>query len=153
DFGMNAVGADHDVAAMRLAIGETKPDAALVLVETDATGVEMEPARRAGIEGLAQHAVKIAPVHHPVGPAVERARGNAEVEQLPGPAGREQSDLLARGLGGDRLHVLFETERNQDAGAVGAELHAGAELAQLARLLEDLDLDAPLQQRQARDQP
>ena len=73
DFGVNAVGADHDVSAMRLSVCQMKPDAALLLVESNATAVEMQPAGRAGVEGLAQNAVKIASMHHPVWRAVERA--------------------------------------------------------------------------------
>ena len=41
----------------------------------------------------------------------------------------------------------------QHARAVGADLHAGADLAQLGRLLVDLDLDAAPQQGERAGQP
>ncbi|MGF6426189.1 hypothetical protein ABIE91_001409 [Bradyrhizobium elkanii] len=135
-----------------LAIGKVQPDAVAVLVKSAAAAAEMQVPRRSSCECVDQHAVKVAAMHHPVGRAVDRARGGAEVEQFPGPPGAEQPDLLARGLAGDRLHLLLEPERDEDAGAVGAELDTGAELAQLRRLLEDLDFDATLQQRQSGDE-
>ncbi|WGS29418.1 hypothetical protein [Bradyrhizobium sp. ISRA464] len=138
---MDAVGADHDLAVVPLAVGEPQPDAVAGLVKAGAATVEMQAAWRQCIERLDQHAVKIAAMHHPVGRAIDGARGGAEVEQLPGPPSAEQPDFLARRLTGNHLHLLLEAERDQDAGAVGAELDSGAEFAQLGRLLEDLDVD------------
>src|ERR1700733_9841588 len=91
--------------------------------------------------------MEIAPVHHPVWSAVHRARRCAEIEQLPGLPGVIQPDLLAGRLAGDRLHLPLEIKRDQNARAVGAELHAGAELAQLRRLFENLNLDSSLDER------
>src|SRR6185437_7446118 len=91
-------------------------------------------------------------MNHPVRCAIDRARGDAKVEQLPGPPGREQPDLLAGRFAGDPEHLLLKAKLDQDSRAVGRELDAGAKLAQLARLLENLDLDASLQQRQAGDE-
>src|SRR5262249_31608971 len=51
-------------------------------------------------------------------------------------------------FGRDGLHLLLQAERDENAGAVGAELHAGAELTQLGGLLEDVDLDAALKHRE-----
>src|SRR5579859_169408 len=152
DFRVDAIRADHHVATSLLTIGEPEPDSAVVFLKTGAAAADMQRPRRAGVERIDQHAMKITPMHHPVRRAIDRARGGTEIEQLPGPPGREQADLLARGFAGDALHRLFETECDQNARAVRGELNAGAELAQLGGLLENLDLDAALEQRQPRDE-
>ena len=97
--------------------------------------------------------MKIAAMDHPVRRTVDCTRRNTEIEQLPGPPRAEQPDLLAGWFAGDPLHRPFQTERDQNACAVGAELNAGAELPQLRRLLEDLNADSALKHRQRRNQP
>ena len=51
-----------------------------------------------------------------------------------------------------RLSASSRPERVEHAGAVGADLDAGADLLQLGRLLVDLDVEAALEQRQRRGQ-
>ena len=48
---------------------------------------------------------------------------------------------------------VLQAERMQHARAVGADLHAGADLAQFARLLVDLDLDPAPDQRERAGEP
>jgi len=46
----------------------------------------------------------------------------------------------------------FQAEREQNARAVGADLDAGADLLELARLFVNFDVDAALEQRKRRGQ-
>ncbi len=88
-----------------------------------------------------------------VGKAVALDRFHAEVEQLPGLPGVPQPDRLAGGQHLDLFQRVLEAERMQHARAVGADLHAGAKLAQLRRLLIDVDVDAAPQQPERRREP
>ncbi len=60
---------------------------------------------------------------------------------------------LDLGLDGARPERRLEAKRMEHARAVGADLHAGADLAELGRLLVDLDVDAALQQGEPRGEP
>ena len=91
---------------------------------------------------MRNHAVQIAAMDGDVGKAVALDQFQAEIEQLPALPGIPKPDRLA---GRQHLHFLqrlLEPQRMEDARAVGADLHAGAELAQFRRLLVDIDVDA-----------
>ena len=101
----------------------------------------------------AMHVVQIAAMDGDVRRAVTLDQFQAEIEQLPALPGIPQPDRLA---GRQHLHLLerlLEPERMQNAGAVGADLHAGAKFAQFRRLLVDIDIDAAPDQRQRRREP
>ena len=51
------------------------------------------------------------------------------------------------------MHRLEHAERMEGAVAVGADLHAGADLLEVGRLLVDVDVVAALEQRQRRGEP
>ena len=102
---------------------------------------------------LRDHAMQIAAMDGDVGKAVALDRFQAEVEQLPALPGIPQPDRLAGRQHLNLFQRLLEPERVKHAGAVGADLHAGAKLAQLGRLLVDIDVDAAANQRQRRRQP
>ena len=97
--------------------------------------------------------MQIAAMDRDVGEAVAGDRLGAKVEQLPGLAGVPQPDFLA---GRNHLHrgeIVLEPERMQHPRAVGADLDAGADLAQFFGLLVDRDIDATPQQRQRGSEP
>src|ERR1700745_3771751 len=65
-FGMDAVAAHDDIAAMARAILEQEPDAVTIFLESDAAAAEMQPPRRPCSEGVQQHTMQVATVEHPV---------------------------------------------------------------------------------------
>jgi hypothetical protein len=87
-------------------------------------------------------------MEHPVGRAIALDRRRAEIEELPALPGAPEADLLALRLDRDAAERILEPERDQNAGPVGADLDAGADLAQRRRLLEDGDVEAATQQRE-----
>src|SRR5687768_279828 len=97
--------------------------------------------------------MQVIAVDRDVGEAVLRHRQRAKIEKLPRLAGVPQADLFAAGLAGDVHDLLLEAEREQDARSVGADLDAGADLAKLGRLLEDLHVEPLPQEPQRRCQP
>ena len=92
-------------------------------------------------------------MHEDVRRAVALLRDRAEVEGRPGLAGVPQPRRLAGGEELRRLERVLEAQRMQHARAVGADLHAGADLAQFRRLLVDLDLDPAPDQRERAGEP
>src|SRR4029077_15756645 len=91
---------------------------------------------------LRDYTVQIAAMDGDVGKAVARDRFQAEIEQLPGLPGVPQPDRFAGRQHLDLFQHFLQPERVQHAGTVGADLHAGAKLAQFRRLLVDVDVDA-----------
>ena len=124
----------------------------VVLRDADALAVEMDRVRPLAPDRVEQHGVQIAAVEHHVGKAVALDRDRAEIEQLPGLAGAPEPDLLAGDDDAEPLGRRAEPQRIEHAGAVRADLDAGAELLQLGRLLIDIDADALPDQRQRRGQ-
>src|SRR5712692_5458358 len=110
----------------------------------------MEAVALLAAHGVAEHAQKIRPVHREVGKAVARDRFGAEIEQLPGLARAPQPHFLAGRLARQRLERLADAERVEHARAVGAQLQAGADFAQLRCLLVDVDIEALVEQRERR---
>src|ERR1700684_42266 len=66
DFGMNAVRAHDNVAAMAFPVLKHPPDVIVVLVEADTAAAQMKRSRRALLERLQQNAMEIAAVDHPI---------------------------------------------------------------------------------------
>ena len=128
-------------------------DAVGVLRDAGALAVEMDRVRLLAPDRVEQHGVQVAAVEHHVGKAVALDRHRAEVEQLPGLAGAPEPDFLAGDHHADLLDRLAQAQRVEHAGAVRADLHAGAELLELRRLLVHVDRDAVPDQRQRRGEP
>jgi len=150
---MHAVGADHKIGADRFANLKAQFHRVRRLRKTDAFTVEANRIRFCFEHGLGDDAMQIAAMNGDVGKTVAFARFHAEIEQLPALPGVPQPDRLA-----GRQHLYFlqsvlEPERVQNPGAVGADLYAGAKLAQFRRLLVDVDLDAAAQKCQRRRKP
>ena len=122
--------------------------ASLVLRDADAFAIEMDRVRLLAADRIEQHGMQIAAVKHHVGKSVALDRDRAEIEQLPGLAGAPEPDFLAGDDDAEPLRRLAEAQRIEHARAVGADLHAGAELLELRRLLVDVDADALPDQRQ-----
>jgi hypothetical protein len=76
----------------------------------------------------------------------------AEIEPVPGLARAPVPQLATLGPDLHPAERRFQAEREQDARAVGADLDAGADLPELARLLVDLDVDAAREQGERRGQ-
>src|ERR1043166_9571860 len=113
----------------------------------------MDRAGFRALERLPQPAVQVAAMKGDVREAVALDRFDAEIEQLPALPAVPEPDRLA---GRQHLHLfqrLLEAERMENAGAVGADLDAGAKLAQLGRLLIDVDVDSAPEQRERRRKP
>ena len=124
-----------------------------ILLEVDAARADTHRVGRPLGQCLHQHGMEIAAMHQPVGRAVARLGVGAEILDAPGLAGVEQPHLLGGRHRGDRLHRRQQAECAQHARAVGRDLHAGAELAQLGGLLEERDVEATLQQASAATMP
>src|SRR6185503_3693580 len=140
DARVHAVRADQRVAFDRLTF-EREPNLAPGLGKTRAPGTEMN---RVGFEpphGGGEHAEEIRPVNREIRVAVALDRDLAEVEELPGLPAIPEADFLARRFAGKRLELLADAELVEDARAVRAELHPGADLLELGRLLVDLDVE------------
>src|SRR5690606_21368378 len=73
-----------------------------------------------------------------------------QVEERPRLAGVPQPHLLAGRLNRDLGKCFLQPERQQHLGPVGSDLDPGADLLQLRRLLEHLDVEAGAQQRECR---
>ena len=69
-----------------------------------------------------------------------------EIEPLHFLAGVVQAEHVGAGPDADRHDLLLQAEIGQHVHRVGADLDAGADLAQLRRLLVDLDVEAGLGQ-------
>ena len=139
---MHAIGADHELCRDRLAGFEAQFDVVGGLRKPNAFAAQVNGAGFCLQHRLRDHAVQIAAMDGDVGKAVALDRFQAEVEQLPALPGVPQPDRLAGRQHLDLLQRVLEPERMKHARAVGADLHAGAELAQFRRLLVDIDVDA-----------
>ena len=114
---------------------------------------EPDRVRPLAADGVGERRLQIAAMHEDVRRAVALLRDRAEVEGRPGLAGVPQPRRLAGGEELRRCERVLQAERMQHARAVGADLHAGADLAQLMRLLVDFDLDPAPDQRQRAGEP
>ena len=152
DLGMDAVGADHVGRAHAVAVFEPHVGGVILGGDAGATAAELDGVGLDRAHRIRQQAVQVAPVQHHMRRAVALARRGAEIEPVPGLAGRPMPDHPPRRQHLDALQRLLQAERKQHAGAVRADLDAGADLLQLRRLLVDLDVAAALEQRQRRGQ-
>ena len=150
---MHAVGADDELCRDRRAGFEAQLDVIGGLREPDAFAAQVNGIGLCLQHRLRDHAMQIAAMDSDVGKAVTLDRFQAEVEQLPALPGVPQPDRLAGRQHLNLFQRVLEAQRVKHARAVGADLHAGAELAQLRRLLVDIDVDAATKQRQRRREP
>ena len=139
---MHAVGADHELRRHRRAGFEAQLDVVGGLRKANAFAAQVNSAGFCLQHRLRDDAVQIAAMDGDVGKAVALDRFKAEIEQLPALPGVPQPDRLAGRQHLNLFQRILEPERMKHAGAVGADLHAGAELAQFRRLLVDIDVDA-----------
>ena len=148
--GMHAVGADQQAALRASAVLEAETDGVGATLQADAARAHVDCLRLARLYRVGEQPMQVATVDEEVGGAVALLGHDAQVEQLPGAPASPVPDLL--GVGPHRAGVEGgrEAEGDEHAGAVGADLHAGADLAQLGCLLVDLDVDAALQAGRAR---
>ena len=123
------------------------------LRQADALAAEVNGAGLFAQQRLRNHLVQVAAMDGDVRKAVALDRFHTEIEQLPALPGIPQPDRLAGRKHLDLLERVLEPERMQDTRAVGADLHPGAELAQLVRLLVDIDIDAAADERERRRKP
>src|SRR6185503_5899217 len=150
---MHPVRADENVAARRGAAFQLERDAIVVLGKAGAARAEVDGIGLERPDRARQDLQEIGPVDREVRKAVALDRLRAEVEQLPRLARAPQADLLALRLARERLEFIAHAERVEHARAVGGQLHARADLAQLVRLLVDLDVGAQAQQGQRGGEP
>ncbi len=135
-------------AARRAAVAQMQEDLTRGLLHADAGGAELD---RIGLHwrtASASTRCRVAPVHEQVGRAISLGRNGAKVEKLPRAPCLPVPDHLRLGLDRACAQRRLEPQRVQDPRAVGADLHARADLAQLGCLLVHTDVDAATQQRQ-----
>ena len=144
---MQPVGADHDVSLGRAAVGETKAHTIAEVIHAGAARVEPDALRR---QRVLQHRVQIGTVRAEIAGAVLRAEHAAHLRRRHDAAGLPVAHDVALRLECHRLEGTIEAERDEHAHGVGAELNAGADLAQRVRLLVDRDVEAMLAKRDRR---
>ena len=76
----------------------------------------------------------------------------AKIEPVPGFAGAPVPQLAALRLNLNFSEGRFQAEGKKDAGAIRADLDAGANFLELVRLFVNLDINAALEQGQRRGQ-
>src|SRR5262249_15865000 len=116
------------------------------LVQPD--GVGFQRAHRVG-----QEPMQIAAVKHEMRRAEALDAFVAEVEPVPGFSGAPVPQLAALRPQLNLGEGPLQAERKQNARAVRADLDAGADLLELARLFVNLDIDAALEQGKRGGQP
>ena len=150
---MEAVGANDELRRNGSAGLEVQFDIIGRLREPDALAVQMNRVGFGLQQRPRQDVVQIAAMDGDVGKAIALDQFHAELKHRPGLPGIPQPDRFA---GRQHLHLLkriLQSKRMENAGAVGADLHTGAELAQFRRLLVDFDIDPTPDQGQRRREP
>jgi hypothetical protein len=109
--------------------------------------VGLERADRVG-----QQTMQIGTVQHEMRRAEPLHAFVAEIEPVPRFAGAPVPQLAALRPNLNLSEGRFQTERKQDASAVGTDLDAGANLLEPIRLLVNFNVDAALEQGQRRSQ-
>ena len=150
---MHPVGADQQPSACASPVLEAQRDCVGILLHTDATRVQMDAVGGLFLKRIDKNAVQVGTVDEDVGSAVALLGNDAEVEELPSASALPVPDLLGLRPHRPGIERRLEPQRPQHTRAVGAELHAGPDLAQLGRLLVDLDVDAALPQGERASQP
>ena len=150
---MHAIGAHQRSRCRHHPIVETHADAVGGLLEADELVAKANGAGPRLLDRVHEDPVQIAAMGHPVRGAVFFNGGLAEIEELPGLAGVIEPHLLALGYAGDVFDRLAQSQRDENARAIGAELQPRAEFPQLRRLLVDVHRKALLDEGQRRHEP
>ena len=145
---VQTVGADQHVGAVRAAIVELQLDFVSDLAKAHALRIHVQGVGLESAHRIHQHLVKVGTVHHVVGRTVARHRLRAQVEQRNGLAGGPDPHFLGGGFHAPFRQLLAQSERLQDAHAIGAELHTRANLFEFLCLLEDGNVHASPQHGQ-----
>ena len=150
---MHPVGSDQQAPAHAPAVLECKCDAAGVLLDADTARIQADRAALVREYRLGEQPMQVAAMDEDVGRPIALLRDHAQIEQLPPTPALPVPDLLGLRSHCPSREALLEAKGVQHARAVGADLHSSADLAQLRRLLVDLDLDATPQQGERAGQP
>ena len=152
DHRVHAVGADDQVGGRARPVRELQLGARVALVDADAAAAEVHPLVREPVgERLQQRDAMDAVVGRAErrfvdAVATHRVVGD-DLAAVPAPDDQRRWDDR------DGFDLLAEPEPPQLARAVGRQRDRGADLAQLVRLLVDLEADPALAQREREDQP
>src|SRR5258708_4937379 len=146
DHRMDPVGADQGIARYGLAVFEPQQHLPAAPRHPDGAPGEMDRFRPPRTHRIDQHLQEVGAEDRDVGKSVALDRLGAEIEQFPGPAGIPQADLLALGIAGELTQLIQHAERVQGAGAVRADLHAGAKFLEFGRLFVNVDVIAAVDQ-------
>ena len=149
---MNAVRADHHVRVSTAAVGEMQLDAGTQLLDAHAPAGEVQPLASKWFAECLQERDAM----HPVVRGFERRLVRPVTpDRMVGDdlAGVPAADDERRGNNRDSLDLLADPEPTQLACPVSRQRDGGTDLAQLVRLLVDLEADPALAQREREDQP
>ena len=144
---VDAIGADQHVSRDLRAVGQRDSDAVRGLREFLDAGIE--PETRIG-DPAEQNVEQVGAVGVIVGRAELRLRARAERRVVEAVAIIPGAVVACFRIHTDARQRLAEPERAQDAGGVGTELDAGANLTECFGLLEELGVDAARAKRQQR---
>src|SRR5262245_10568859 len=127
-----------------------RDDAAIALGEVDEPVIGVEARRaEARLDRVQQHAVQLAAMDTELRHVIARIQAaQFAPHHLPQPVGVNELAGADPGL----VQRRQQSERREFLDRMRQQVDADAEFAQLLRLLEDLDLDARLTQRQRRDE-
>ena len=146
----DAVGGEQHIGLDLDAVVEPCPDLVGVLLDADAAMRQMDTL---GWNRLGQHRMQFASMENVMRRAELLLDSVAERRLRQGaaviPAALMEERRAVRHLGA----FLAETQPDQDARGVRPDIDAGADLAEQARLLVDLNVEAGLQQADRRGQP
>ena len=134
----------------RGAVLEARDDALALLLQADQPVAEVQPLGR---HGGAQKLGKVAAMEVIVGRAERRLDLRPDRRALQGAAVVPAPLVDGERPHADRIQRRLEAEADQQARGVGADLDAGADLADARRLLVDMDVEPGLQEMQAADRP
>ena len=140
---MNAVGADHKVGLAHRAVGENEPDARRSFLKTDQLMIEMNSF---GIDAARQDLQKIGAMEG-VNAGAKAGRSRRLVAIVERRAGIHVAGEHAGRDVGDGRDPLAKPDRAQRFDGLRTDVDAGANLAELQRLLEDLHLEAEAGER------
>jgi hypothetical protein len=140
---VNTVGADQHVGFGRGTVSETRNDAFALVFDTDQPVARM---RARGRYRIGQQRREITAMEMIVRRAECRLDLRTQRSALQGAAIIPAPLMHAGRPHAPRLHRLLDAEPVQQPRRIGADLNAGPDLAELRRLLVDLNIAAGLQQ-------
>jgi hypothetical protein len=140
--------ADQYIACHALAAFEMQHHAIGGLLEPDGFGIQMKSVGLFAHHRIDERVMQVGPMQGVIRRAVFLDRNVAQLNDGAGPAAIPQTHILACEFGADAQQFRTQTDFLQHAGAVGRDLHAGADFLQLGSLLIDLHIESSLQQRQ-----